>query len=173
MKNDTNIVMLHHLLDYDSCRLVSAEVQLKNSLSGWINQAGSMQIKSALMEYLNITQQNLKKIKDFLEDQNIAELSLSNPVMRTFIDEANEKLLNCSYAEIRDICLLTNIQTINQFKISAYKNAMKFAEALEMERAANFFYEMEESERSIDHMLSKLAKYEINNRFNNSADQMY
>ncbi len=161
-ENNKTITTLQNLLDYDASKFISAEVQLKNSLPEWINKAGSLQLKTVLQKYLDFVQQHVQKMEGFDEEEKIVSLSLTNQVMKAFIEEAEEKLSNCTDAEIKDACLLACIQVINHFKISSYGTAAAFAKALGMEKQAAVFHEAEVNEKQIDDRLSQLAEHEIN-----------
>ena len=161
-ENNQPITTLHHLLDYDTCKFTSAEIQLKNSLPQWINKAGSLQLKTVLQKYLDFVQENVQKMDSFFDEEKINSLSLTNRVMKAFIEEAEEKLANCTDAAIKDACLLACIQAINHFKISTYGTAAAFANALGMEKQAAVFHEAEVNEKQIDDRLSQLAEHEIN-----------
>ena len=163
-ENNQTITTLHNLLDYDARKFTSAEIQLKNSLPAWINKASSLQLKTVLQKYLGFVQQHVQKIEGFFEEEKISSLSLTNRVMRAFIEEAEEKLANCTDAAIKDACLLAGIQAINHFKISTYGTAAAFANALGMEKQAAIFHEAEVNEKQIDDRLSQLAEYEINTK---------
>ena len=163
-ENNQTITTLHNLLDYDARKFTSAEIQLKNSLPEWINKASSLQLKTVLQKYLGFVQQHVQKIEGFFEEEKISSLSLTNRVMRAFIEEVEEKLANCTDAAIKDACLLACIQAINHFKISTYGTAAAFANALGMEKQAAIFHEAEVNEKQIDDRLSQLAEYEINTK---------
>lgn len=158
------ITTLHNLLDYDAGKLTGAEVQLKNTLPAWINAASSLKLKAVLQRYLDFVLQHIEKMQVFFEEEKVSSLSVSNRVMQAFIDEGNEKLSNCTDAEVRDACLLANTQAINHFKISTYGTAAAFANALGMEKQAVVFHEAEVKEKQIDDRLSQLAEHEINTR---------
>lgn len=156
------ISTLHNLLDYDARKFTSAEIQLKNSLPGWISKASSVKLKSVLQKYLDMVQQHVQKLEGFFEEEQIVSLSLGNRVMHAYIEEADEKLNTCTDTEVRDACLLACIQAINHFKISAYGTAAAFAKALDMQKQAGIFHEAEVNEKQIDDRLSQLAEFEIN-----------
>jgi ferritin-like metal-binding protein YciE len=82
--------------------------------------------------------------------------------MQAFIEDAKEKLENCTDAAIKDACLLASVQAINHFKISTYGTAAAFAKALGMEKSGIVFHEAEINEKQIDDRLSQLAEHEIN-----------
>jgi ferritin-like metal-binding protein YciE len=161
-ENNLTIATLHHLLDYDARKFTSAEIQVKNILPEWINKASSFKLKAVLQKYLDFVHQHVQKMEDFFEEEKLTSLSLTNRVMHAFIEEANEKLSNCTDAEVKDACLLACIQAISHFKISMYGTAAAFANALGMEKQAGIFHEAEVSEKQIDDRLSQLAEHEIN-----------
>jgi ferritin-like metal-binding protein YciE len=68
----------------------------------------------------------------------------------------------CSDAEVKDACLLSSIQEINHYKISAYGTAAAFASTLGMDATAQVFRKAEVNEKQIDDRLSQLAAFEIN-----------
>lgn len=153
---------LHNLLDYDVSKFTSAEIELKNSLSGWINKAGSLKLKAVLQKYLEMIQDHVVKMESFFEEEAITSVSLSNRIMLAYIAETNEKLSSCTDPAVKDACLLACVQAINHFKISNYGTAAAFAKALEMEKQAAVFHEAEINEKQIDDRLSQLAEHEIN-----------
>jgi len=161
-ENNSTITTLRDLLDYDARKFSSAEIQLKNCLPQWINKAGSLQLKTVLQKYLDFVQQHVQKMEEFFEEEKISSLSLTNRIMQAFIEETNEKLSNCTDAEVSDACLLACVQAINHFKISIYGTAAAFANALGMEKVAVVFHETEINEKQIDDRLSQLAEHEIN-----------
>ena len=159
-----NITNLHHLLDYDARQFTSAEIQLKLVLNKWIARAGSLKLKMVLQKYLDLVQEHVQKLESFFEAEQISSLSSGNKVMKSFIEEAEEKLDICTDAEVRDACLLASVQTINHFKISLYGTAASFAKELNMPKFASVFHEAEINEKQIDDRLSQLAEHEINTR---------
>lgn len=72
--NTQLITTLHNLMEYDTRKFISAEVQLKNILPEWINKAGSLQLKTVLQKYLDLVQLHVQKIEGFFEEENIISL---------------------------------------------------------------------------------------------------
>jgi ferritin-like metal-binding protein YciE len=161
-ENTQQVTTLHNLLDYDARKFTSAEIQLKNILPGLIRKASSLKLKTVLQKYMDLVQEHVQKLEGFFEEEQISSLSLNNRVMHAYIEEAEEKLNNCTDAEVRDACLLACIQAINHFKISSYGTAAAFAKALDMQMQADVFHEAEVNEKQIDDRLSQLAEFEIN-----------
>ncbi len=162
--NNNSITTLHDLFDYDTSRFTSAEIQLLHMLPHWISKAHSIKLKTVLEKYKEYIQQHLEKLEIIIREEQISSLSVTNYVMRTYIEEANEKLSKCTDIEVADACLLACVQSINHFKISLYGTAAAFANTLEMGKTATFFHEAEVSEKQIDDRLTQLAQFEINNK---------
>jgi len=72
MKEENTVINnLHNLLDFDARKFISAEVELKNKLHGWITMAGSLKLKTVLQKYLNCVQQHVQKMEAFYEVEKI------------------------------------------------------------------------------------------------------
>ncbi len=163
-ENNHSIITLHNLLDYDASKFTSAEIALKNSLPDWISRSASLKLKTVLQKYLDFVQLHIYKMESFFEEEQINSFSTTNRVMNAYIEETEEKLSKCTDPEIKDACLLANIQAINHFKISTYGTAAAFANALGLDKHAAVFHEAEVNEKQIDDRLSQLAEHEINIR---------
>lgn len=161
-ENNQDISTLQDLLDYNARKFTSGEIQLKKSLSEWINKAASLQLKAILKKYYDFVQLHVQKMENFFAEEKILSLSLHNRIMQAFIEEVNEALTKCADAEIKDACLVAGLQAINHLKISEYGTAATFANTLEMEKQAAIFHEAEINEKQIDDRLSQLATHEIN-----------
>ncbi|CAN5510898.1 hypothetical protein BH11BAC5_BH11BAC5_00360 [soil metagenome] len=161
-ENTATINNLHHLMDYDARKFITAETVLKNSLHKWITIAGSLKLKTVLQKYFDYVQQHILKMEEFYREEEIVTAGLTNHVMPAFIADAEEKLESCSDATVKDACLLASVQAINHYKISAYGTAAAFAATLELEKHATFFREAAVNEKQIDDRLSQLAEHEIN-----------
>lgn len=163
-ENNLTITNLHDLLNYNARKFTNAEIQLGNSLNEWIVKANSLKLKDVLHKYLGFVQQHVQNLESFFQAEQISSLSRTNRIMRSFIEETEEKLSNCADPEVKDACLLASVQDINHFKISLYGTAAAFARELNMEKFAGIFHEAEINEKQIDDRLSQLAEHEINTR---------
>ncbi|OCX54003.1 hypothetical protein BEL04_06930 [Mucilaginibacter sp. PPCGB 2223] len=113
-----------------------------------------------MFRYLNIIHQHIEKMHQTMLDEKISSLSLANAVVCTFIEETDEKLLNCTPGD-QDTCILTCLMDINHYKIGKYNTAATFAEVLHKDTVASFFYFLESNEREINNRLYHLADEEL------------
>lgn len=158
------ITCLRQLLDEDTSRMISAEMQLKNSIAGWVSKENPAQLRALLHDYLDIVEQHIRQLEFFCEEEKIGTFHLSNRIMKAYIAEADEKLSGCSCPEVRDACLLAIIQGINHFKISVYGTAAAFAGAVRLQKAGLLFHQAELDEKEMDERLSYLAEHELNRK---------
>ena len=164
MQTPPTISCLRQLLDEDTSRMISAEIQLKNSISGWVSNENSGSLRTLMHDYLNIVEKHIRQLEIFCKEEKIGTHSLSNRVMKAYITEADEKLSGCSGPEVKEACLLAAIQGINHFKISVYGTAAAFAGAVRLQKAGLLFHQAELDEKDMDERLSYLAEHELNRK---------
>ncbi len=167
---EDHISNLHQLLDYDAKHFTAGEILLKRNLPGWIEKAYAIKLKSVLQRYLEIVQKHVELMEHFIAEEEIYSISLQHKIILAFIEDTNDKLAKCIDEEVRDATLLSCVQAINHFKISAYGTAAAFTKELGMEKPSDIFREVEINEKQIDDRLSQLAEHEINNRAKSPAE---
>ena len=153
---------LRHLLDEDSTRLIGAESVLRHHMTEWLRTNHYLSLNMVLQNYLDIIEEHIEKLNAFLEVEQMPSEYISSRVMQGYIDEINEKLVQCTAQEVKEACLLAGIQSICHYKISSYGTAAAFAIALELKHAASIFHQAESDEKDVDQRLSHLAQHEIN-----------
>lgn len=166
MKKGTNIangiVTLHHLLDYDIQQFTGIENALNNSLKKWIRIASDLKLKSLLQQYHTMIQGHLIQLEEVTQSENLNWVTVGNRVIKALLLEIEEKIKQCKDSQISDACLLASVQQINHLKISWYGTAAEFSRELKAEKIASLFHFFEINEKKIDHLLTRLAKKEIN-----------
>lgn len=160
------ISCLRELLDEDTSRLFSAELQLKNSISGWVSKDSSVSLKILMQEYLDVIEQHIRLLERFGESEKNLPANRVNRIMKVYIEQADEKLAACASPAVKDACLLAAIQGINHFKISVYGTAAAFAGTIGLQSAGLLFHQAELEEKEMDERLSFLAEHELNRKAN-------
>jgi ferritin-like metal-binding protein YciE len=164
MKTIPTISCLRQLLDEDTSRMIGAELQLKNRITGWVSKENSGPLRFLLYEYLDVVGKHIHQLEIFCEEEKISSYVHSNKVMEAYIAEADEKLSGCTSPEVKDACLLAAIQCINHFKVSTYGTAAAFAGAVRLQKAGLLFHQAELDEKEMDERLSYLAEHELNRK---------
>ncbi|QEM07660.1 DUF892 family protein [Mucilaginibacter rubeus] len=155
---------LRQLLYEDVSRMISAEMLLKSSVLGWINKGNSASLKMLMLGYQDVVEKHIRQLGAFRREEQITACIPSNGVMSAFIADADDRLFACTRPEVRDVCLLSAIQSINHFKISVYGTMAAFAGAVRLEKAGLMFHQAELDEKEIDERLSYLAEHELNRK---------
>lgn len=164
MNTNQTISTLRNLLDYNTQYYVVGEVELKRVLDAWALKANSLKFKAVLQKYQEFVDQHIQQMQTFIEDEKIGLISTSNKIVEAMIQDTEDKCKHCQDLEVRDACLLSNIQVINHYKISIYGTAAAFAKTLEMDKAASIFRNAEINEKQIDDRLTQMAEFEINKK---------
>ena len=162
--NYQTITTLGDLLEYDIRKFHSAELQLENRLEKWVVVASSLKLKTVIQRYREKIIVHKQKMEEYLQEENISAAGFTDQIMAAFIDDTEERLNICRDAEVKDACLLANLQAINHYKISVYGTAAAFANSVGKEKYSLAFHEAAVSEIQIDDRLTQLAAYEINQR---------
>jgi ferritin-like metal-binding protein YciE len=163
-ENSPSISTLRDLLINDAGRFTSTEVELRNALPLWIGFASSLKLKTVLQKYLELVEMHIERMNSFFSDEQVSSVSISNRVIKAYVEDLLDRMKECADAEVKDACLLSGVQSVNHYKISLYGTGAAFANALGMEKHAALFHEAEVNEKQIDDRLSQLAEHEINIR---------
>jgi len=166
MKNETTtsngISTLHHLLDYDIQQFSGIENALNVSLKKWIRLANDLKLKSILQQYHGMVRDHLTQLQEVIKAENLKWVTVGNRVIKAMLQQTEDKIKQCKDYQISDACLLASIQQINHIKISWYGTAAEFSKEIGAEKTSSLFHFFELNEKKIDHLLSRLAKKEIN-----------
>lgn len=153
---------LHDLLIHDLRKILDGEDQLILLLPDWRKKIKSARLKLVLEQYVAYLQYHVDGIENFFERKKLMNLRVRNNLVKAFIDEVNDSLNDCSDSEIADALLVSSLQQIIHYKISAYGTISSFAVTLDLDISANEFYSNVKDEKDIDSRLSFLADKEIN-----------
>lgn len=156
--------LFHHQLK----DLYSAEKQLIDALPKMKKEANNDSLKKAFESHLEETK-NQKKRLDEIAD--MLDLDLSGETceaMKGLIEEAEEFISEDATPEVRDAGLIADAQRVEHYEISGYGTAVRYAEALGHEEAADKLQETLDEESSADEKLNDLAVDNVNKQAKNN-----
>jgi ferritin-like metal-binding protein YciE len=151
------LISLQDLLAYESGRFLLTEITLKNNLGYLVNQVDSLELKMLLEHYQKMVDQHLQSIQKINQDNQTGAGTISKPIIQSFLDEIHEKMNKCADHAVMDACILTGVQGITQFKMSAYHTASQFAGELNMNSYSKAFEQAGEDEKEMEGRLAKLS----------------
>jgi ferritin-like metal-binding protein YciE len=164
METKTSISCLRKLFDEDMRAFISAEAELKQSLSGWTKIELTMPFMVLLEDYQDNIETHIDRLNRVFVLENITSAAFDNTVMKALIAETNTKLNTCSYPEVKEACLLGAIQKIIHVKISAYGTAASFANTLGLKDEAVLLHQCVDDEKDFDSSFSHIARNGINEK---------
>ncbi|QTE34881.1 DUF892 family protein [Mucilaginibacter gossypii] len=162
METSNNISSLRQLLDEDSSRLISGEVQLKKGILEWMTRDTPFLFQSLMHRYLGKIENHICGLEEFCQEEQLLSLKDFNRIMNAFIEDINKKLSGCTSKQVKAACLYEGIREICYYKISAYQSAAAFAAAVGLNKAGQLFYQAVKDEKAIDEELSRMAEHDIN-----------
>lgn len=155
---------LRQMLIEDARIFISGETSLKHVLPEWMQLAESIKLKLHLQEYHARVQEHIRLLEGMLQMENRHNTvpHRSDRVVQALITEASERIGNCPPHELRDVAILSAVQTITHHKISTYGTAATWAGLLGNREHEVQFHICENDEKLTDKKLTLLALEDIN-----------
>lgn len=159
MKN--KICNIQQALTHQLKEMYDGEKKIQKNLAFCTQQVVSPMLKQEMIRYIGNTSDQITKLErifNYLMDEPYGSV---NDVMFELITHT-QNVLRCTGQEpIRDVLLITSVQTICQYKISGYTAALALALELDLEKPAELLQEIITWEREATNILAELARLEL------------
>ncbi|HWI91791.1 MAG TPA: ferritin-like domain-containing protein [Flavisolibacter sp.] len=171
--NDLRDLFKHEIED-----LQSVEDQILEALPKMIDKANNPDLKKALQEHLQVTEQHksrLEKIMQNIESGNEGSNGKKKGILGIFgngkqvckgmkgIIEEGEKIMSSDISpEALDAAIIASAQKVEHYEICGYGTARTFARELGMEQVAKQLEQTLNEEYEADDILTSLAVMRIN-----------
>ena len=168
--NDLRDLLKHEIED-----LQSVEDQILEALPKMIDKASNPDLKKALQEHLQVTQQHKSRLEKIMKDFQGNE---SNGKKKGFLGifggkqeckgmkgiiEEGEKIMSSDISpEALDAAIIASAQKVEHYEICGYGTARTFARELGMEQVAKQLEQTLNEEYQADDILTSLAVMRIN-----------
>ncbi len=157
--NNPVIVYQRDLVEYESQKLFTGEVQLQKHIAAWSHAAVSPQLKTLLDNYLELSRQHIEMMSSFLDKEYIILRAFPNIVIRALITETDQKITYCQSAATIDAGLLLSVLSINEYKLASYNATAHMAELAGMKKQAVIFRRSAANEKDMNERLLGLRDY--------------
>jgi ferritin-like metal-binding protein YciE len=144
--------------------LLDAEKQLKETIPDCINKVSSVSLKLELKEYLDMCVNKIQKLERVYTYLMKSPTKSKTKIINRLIENTRDMLGSPLTNEMRDVLLISCLQTINHFKMAGYKTALTFASELELETAAELLEQVLHWEMETEKNLSSIAVNEVNTK---------
>ena len=168
--NDLRDLLKHEIED-----LQSVEDQILEALPKMIDKAGNPDLKKALQEHLQVTQQHKSRLEKIMKDfQGNGSNGKKKGFLGIFggkqeckgmkgIIEEGEKIMSSDISpEALDAAIIASAQKVEHYEICGYGTARTFARELGMEQVAKQLEQTLNEEYQADDILTSLAVMRIN-----------
>lgn len=168
---------IHNLLDlfiHKIEKLYAAEQQIESMMPQIIGKVQHGSLKNALTHHANLTReqkQRLETIPSLIKDKNLVSCisetphvlnSNPNKAIQGIVEEAEELLSADISKEVIDAALISIVQKIEHYEISAYGTALAYARQLHLHKVESLLQESLNEEYDADDLLTALATAALN-----------
>ena len=139
--------------------LFSAEEQIVQALPEMINAAESPELKKAFQSHLKETKGQMQRLEKIFKLLKIARKEKFCNATKGLIEECKEVLKDFKrQSSVRDAALISKVQRIEHYEISAYGTVRTFATELDLDEVADLLQATLEEEANADKKLTKIAE---------------
>ncbi|HET7626198.1 MAG TPA: ferritin-like domain-containing protein [Verrucomicrobiae bacterium] len=152
-------LLLHEIQD-----LYSAEKQLVKALPKVAEKASSPQLKSAVEQHLQQTEEHVNRLERVFDMLGAPAKTTTCKAMKGLINEAEELLKIKGPDETRDAAIVLAAQKVEHYEIASYGSATKWAAIMGRNDVKAVLGQTLNEEEQTDQKLTQLATSGINQR---------
>lgn len=156
------ITNLKGLLIEQIRELYNSEQQQVYFLTNVLKQAEHKELKSIIQNHIKETQEQIKRLKNMLNQLFISPIGEHSEIMKGMINEANDLIDRSASPKIKDVIIISSIQYMKHFEIAGYGSAYAYAEELGRMDIADQLHISLSEEKEANNLLSDIALDEIN-----------
>jgi ferritin-like metal-binding protein YciE len=152
-----NIDNLQQLFVEQLRDLYDGEQQIAKALQKFFDKASNGQLKTALVEHLDVTRQQITRLDQIFEELGEKASGESCKGMEGVISEGEHLLSRCKDPAIIDPCIITSAQRVEHYEIAGYGTAKAFARQLGRNNFVMLLDQTLREEKEADQTLTQLA----------------
>ena len=159
MDNDLHELFLDELAD-----LYSAEQQLTKALPKMAKAAESDELREALEQHLEETEEHLNRLEQVAESLDETLKKKTCKAMKGLIEEADEIVKEQKDSSALDAGIIAACQKVEHYEIASYGTVCAWAEQMGHDDALKLLRQTEEEETAADEKLTEIAENIANER---------
>jgi ferritin-like metal-binding protein YciE len=163
---------LEHLLVHELKDIYNAEKQLVKALPKVAKKASSPELKSALEEHLEQTEEHVNRLEQIFEMLGQPAKGVKCKGMEGIIEEGEEMMKQKGTPETLDAGIILAAQKVEHYEIASYGTAAKWAARMGRQDIKKLLGQTLEEEEQTDRRLTQLAESGINQESARGAKQM-
>ena len=142
----------------------NAERQLLKALPKLAKSAQTMELKSAIQEHLEVTQNHVARLEKILTDLNERPGGEVCEAMQGLGAEGEQVIKADGEDAVRDAGLIMAAQKVEHYEIASYGSLRQFAHLLNREEDVALLEQTLQEEKDADLKLTQLAEQVVNRR---------
>lgn len=151
--------------------MYSAEKQLTRALPKLAKAAQSPELRSALQEHLEVTQQQVERLETIISNLGKKPGGHKCEAMQGLVEEGSEILEQAQEDEVRDAGIIMAGQKVEHYEIASYGTLAAFAKLLGRTEDQNLLHTTLEEERQADEKLNQIAESGVNQMAMQGAEE--
>jgi len=159
MDNDLHELFLDELAD-----LYSAEQQLTKALPKMAKAAQSDELREALEQHLEETEEHLSRLEQVAESLDETLKKKTCKAMKGLIEEADDIVKEQKDSSALDAGIIAACQKVEHYEIASYGTVCAWAEQMGHDEALKLLRQTEEEESAADEKLTEIAENIANER---------
>jgi ferritin-like metal-binding protein YciE len=154
---------LHSLLVNELRDLLDAERRLTKALPKMVKNASSEELRQALSEHLEQTEEQLTRLEEALTALDVEPKAKTCHGMMGLIEEGSEHMQE-DYDDdaLRDAAIIGAAQKVEHYEMAGYGTAATYARLLGNEHVASLLETTLEEEKNADKKLTMIAESMVN-----------
>jgi ferritin-like metal-binding protein YciE len=145
------------LLEEELKDIYDFEKRLVRAIPKMAKAATSEELRSGLMEHLEVTKNQVKRIEQVFVLLDIPAKAKTCDGMKGIIAEGDEMLQEDIEPTLRDVAIAGAARRVEHYEMAAYSAAIAIAKHLDNNKVADLLKENRDEEREADDQLGKLA----------------
>jgi len=142
--------------------IYSAEKQLTKALPKVAKAASNEDLKKAVSDHLEETENQVKRIEKIVKEENLTLKRKKCAAMEGLISEADEAISSIEQGPLLDVALIMGAQKVEHYEISAYGSLIELAKLLGYDAAVDLLDETLGEEKGADSKLNDIAVSGVN-----------
>lgn len=150
--------------------MYNAEKQIVRALPKMARAAHSPELRSALEEHLEITQEQVSRLEEVFETMGHRAAGKTCKGMQGLIEEGQEIVEEDLAPDVRDAGMIAAAQKVEHYEIAAYGTLRTLAQMKGDQRVAELLQQTLDEEYEADKRLTRLAESSVNEKAIEESD---
>lgn len=153
---------IHSVMMKEIQKLYDTETQLLQALTFLAQNAQSEDLRTALMDHREETQEHIRRLEEICAEMNWPCMGEQSMVTRALVQEAEQMFTGVTPSAVTDACIIGAAQKAEHLEMASYGTAAALADAMDHDNAKHLLGKTLDEEKDADKKLSKLAEHGIN-----------